>query len=272
MRFSPSLHHYHPLMRRVCVTAPCVCMGATACIHSYYTYSSLHIDFMSSPVLQQKHFALLQSINRERCIPINMNVQSGRINCSYGVVGSEKSSSSIPLLCVKPPPAAGEPLAFFWWWRGWPEVCRRNPVPKKSSHHIVYQKNHPQTHGSAPGPLLPVSLCVPARQWCNCSITSSSAYKSIPAFPWATVNVPTCHTQYWLQWASEGPCQRQTHVLVDLEEVWGTAIPASLLTFPANCMSPLAMPHTAVPTLAALELIQQQTRSGWNNVGMFHCG
>lgn len=31
----------------------------------YYSYSRLHIDFMSSSVLQQKHFAPLHSFNRE---------------------------------------------------------------------------------------------------------------------------------------------------------------------------------------------------------------
>lgn len=244
-----------------CVLQPlplvCVCVPAAARTHSYYSYPRLHIDFMSSPLLQQKHFALLHSINRERCRSININVHCVRINTYKLVVWRGVWIRKVFLLCST---ALHQVIVSSWrraasvasmkrtraWLGPWtaafcPPLCSRSSVVEQH-HYIILCSCHGQ-----------LNLCLRSHeQLLECPSATHVIHDNKPA---RVCNVP-----------------------VDLEEVWGAVIPwPSLQTARhlwhchTHTQTHTPHTHTAAPTLAALEFIQQQTRSLWNNVAMLGC-
>lgn len=179
---------------------------ATARTHSYLR---LHIDFMSSPVLQQKHFALLHSINRERCISINMNVHYVRINKYKLLVWGGWIRKVFLLFHCSALSHHQQLMENHWLCISDEEDSQRCGGGRRAIIISSNKKKKKNTNTCMAQPLdhrflshsvfLHVSgVTEPLHH----PLLMSQAVKSTPAFPWATVSVPICHTHYLLQWAS----------------------------------------------------------------------
>lgn len=172
------LHHYHPLLRRVCVAAPpSLCVCECVCTHTLTTIA-IHVCtlILCLPLSCNKNILLCCTALIERCISINMTVHWTRRNTPKlllcRLISGDVLEASHPGK-VRTDGEDGQRAIVHYQ----PPLCS------------VEALEDPVLHGSTPEPALPV-VTAPLHH----RLLMSRTVKSMPAFPRDAVSVPTCHT------------------------------------------------------------------------------